>query len=299
MATRAIVVAEVDEVQFGIREIYPLRRRVQGQAVGPVNLGGDDGHALGAVHADPLDARVLAPVGPEEPARVGRRVQTHAARLRDVGAQQRRARAAVLARHLDGVELAVQPVDVAPHPVVREPLHQVEAGRHDDLRLAAAVQARYLLELHVGPEDGPRVHVGGGRDDVLDVDGHALEALLVEVGHEDGVAVGDDEEGAGVVVGLAAVLVGGQAVAGHAGAGVGALGVAAQLRAAARRLALVLVLALAPVAQALAGRAQAQRARRRLRAAVGALAVLARAEVARRPWNTALQLLQRRLAFIT
>ena len=57
---RAVVVAEVDEVQLGVGEVDALGGDVEGEAVGPVDLGGDDGAALRAVHADALDARVLS-----------------------------------------------------------------------------------------------------------------------------------------------------------------------------------------------------------------------------------------------
>ena len=72
----AVVVAEVDEVQLGVGEVDALRWDVQREAVGPIDLGGDDGAALRAVHADPLDAWVLAPVGPEQPPGVVRRVES-------------------------------------------------------------------------------------------------------------------------------------------------------------------------------------------------------------------------------
>ena len=79
-----VIVAEVDEIQLGVCKVDPLGGDVQGQAVGPVDLGADDGLPQGPVHPDPLDPRVLAPVSPEQPAGVGRRVQAQAPRLRDV-----------------------------------------------------------------------------------------------------------------------------------------------------------------------------------------------------------------------
>lgn len=285
LPSRAVVVAEVYEVQLGVGEVHSLRRRIERQPVGPVDLGGDDGQSLGAVHADAFDPGVLPPVGPEEPARIGSRVQAHAARLRDVAAEQRRARSAVLLGHLDSVQFAVQPVDVSSDPVVGEALDEVQSGGHDHFGLGAAVQPGDLLQFHVGPEDGSGVHVGGGGDDVLHVDGDPLEALLVEVGDEDGVAVGDDEEGAGVVVGLAGVLVSAQPVAVDAAAVVGLLDVGAELRAGAGRRALVHIAAREAVGlQLLARGAQAQRAQRGGVALVGAQPrlVLALGRLARR-----------------
>ena len=79
-----VIVAEVDEVQLGVCKVDPLGGDVQGQAVGPVDLGADDGLPQRPVHSDPLDPRVLAPVSPEQPAGVGRGVQAQAPRLRDV-----------------------------------------------------------------------------------------------------------------------------------------------------------------------------------------------------------------------
>lgn len=119
------------------------------------------------------------------------------------------------------------------------------------------------------------MHVGSCRHNIFYVDGDPLEALLVEVGHQDGVPVGDDEEGAGVVVGLAGVVVRGEAVPGDAAAGVGALGVGAGLRAEAGRGALVDVFAVERVGvELLSAGAEAERPVGCLLAPVRAEAVL-------------------------
>lgn len=95
--------------------------------------------------------------------------------------------------------------------------------------------------------------------------------MFVQVRDKNGVSVGDDEESAGVVVGFASVVVVGEAVAVDAAAGVGALGVGADLRAEAGRVTLVYVLAVEAVGvDFLAGRAEAERSVWSLLAAVGA-----------------------------
>lgn len=140
------------------------------------------------------------------------------------------------------------------------------------LRIAALVQPRYLLQLHVRPEYRASVHVAGRRDDVLHAHRHALQRLVLQIGHENRVPVADDEKGGAVIEGLAGVLVGLEDVA------VGALAVEAALvdvdallGAAARRIALVDVLAgEAVVLELLAGRAGAEGAERCLGAVVAA-----------------------------
>lgn len=67
LPTRTVVVTEIDKVKLGVREIDAPRRNVQGEPVRPVDLGGDDRRAVGAVHTYALDPGVLAPVRPEEP----------------------------------------------------------------------------------------------------------------------------------------------------------------------------------------------------------------------------------------
>lgn len=136
---RPVVLTEVDEIQFGISEIHSLSGRVQGQTVRPVDLGGDDGGALCPVHADPLDARILSPVGPEQPLRVRSRVQAHSSGLRDVPAHQGGAHRPVLFGHLYGVQFAVQPVDVTSDPIVSQAFYQVQPCSYDVLGLAASV----------------------------------------------------------------------------------------------------------------------------------------------------------------
>ena len=77
----AVVVTEINEVQFGVGEVNPLGGNVQGQTIGPVDLGADDNLSVGAVHTNPLNPRVLPPVGPEEPPSSSTRVQGEASWL--------------------------------------------------------------------------------------------------------------------------------------------------------------------------------------------------------------------------
>lgn len=63
----SVVVAEVDEIELGIGEIDALRGYVEGESVGPVDLGVDDDRSVGSVHAHPLDSGIFAPVRPEQP----------------------------------------------------------------------------------------------------------------------------------------------------------------------------------------------------------------------------------------
>lgn len=66
MAPGAVVVAEVDVVDFGVGKVDAFVGQVERQSVGPVDFAGDDRRAVGAVHVDALDARVVAPVRPEQ-----------------------------------------------------------------------------------------------------------------------------------------------------------------------------------------------------------------------------------------
>merc|ERR1712015_105165 len=67
LSPRAVVVTEVNEIQLGVSEVDSLGGDVESQTIGPVDLRGDDGLPAGAVHADPHNPGVLAPVSPEEP----------------------------------------------------------------------------------------------------------------------------------------------------------------------------------------------------------------------------------------
>lgn len=121
----AVVQTGVDKVELAVGKVDALGGDVEGQAVRPVDLGVDDGQARGAVHADALDTGILAPVGPEEPAGTGARVEAHATGLGDVFLDEDHAVAAVLLSHLDGVELGVEPVEVLADPVVGQAFDEV------------------------------------------------------------------------------------------------------------------------------------------------------------------------------
>lgn len=60
-----VVITVVNEIQVGISKVEQIIRIVYGQAIGPVELIGDDGGPLLAVHAGSLNARVPSPVCPE------------------------------------------------------------------------------------------------------------------------------------------------------------------------------------------------------------------------------------------
>ena len=62
----SVVVAEVDVVDFGVGEVDPLIGQIERQSVGPVDLTGEDRSPIGAVHVDSLDARMVAPIRPEQ-----------------------------------------------------------------------------------------------------------------------------------------------------------------------------------------------------------------------------------------
>ena len=127
LSSRAIVITEVDKVKLGVCEVDPLGGDVQRKTIGPVDLGGDDGLPLGAVHPDPLNSWVLPPVRPEQPPGALARVESEAARLRDVLVDEDHSIGAVLLRHLYGVEARVKPVNVLGHPVIGQTLNQVNA----------------------------------------------------------------------------------------------------------------------------------------------------------------------------
>ena len=79
-----VVVTEVNEVQLGVGKVDSLGWDIEGQTVGPVNLGGDDRLPPGPVHADPLNPGVLPPVSPEEPPGPRTGVEGEASGLGDV-----------------------------------------------------------------------------------------------------------------------------------------------------------------------------------------------------------------------
>ena len=61
----AVVVAVVDEVQVCVGKVQQAVGVVDGEAVGPVQLGAHDAETQLSVHAGSLDGRVPAPVRPE------------------------------------------------------------------------------------------------------------------------------------------------------------------------------------------------------------------------------------------
>ena len=70
LAARAVVVAEVDEVQLRVGEVDALVGDVEGETVGPVDLGADDRLTVCSVHANSLQTWELTPVGPEQPSSI-------------------------------------------------------------------------------------------------------------------------------------------------------------------------------------------------------------------------------------
>ena len=77
----AIVIARLDVVQVGVREIHTLPHQVERQSVGPVEFWGHNGRAIGAVHVGAFDARHFAPVCPEDEAGFGARVHSERPRI--------------------------------------------------------------------------------------------------------------------------------------------------------------------------------------------------------------------------
>lgn len=65
VAVAAVIVTVVNVFEVGISEVDPACGVVQGQAIGPVELGADDDSSHGSIHVCSLDPWVLAPVGPE------------------------------------------------------------------------------------------------------------------------------------------------------------------------------------------------------------------------------------------
>jgi len=67
LSARSVVVTEIDEVQFRVGEVNSLVGDVQSETVRPVDLRVDDDASVVSVHSDSFNARVFAPVRPEEP----------------------------------------------------------------------------------------------------------------------------------------------------------------------------------------------------------------------------------------
>ena len=147
---------------------------VEGNAVGPAELRGDEQGPLRAVHGGALDLGLLAPVGPEHPA--GLRVQRQRARLVQVlrdqhlpepeSAQisQRQsfsheplsttsylAPGAVEASHFDAVRSRVRPVKIAADPVHRQSVRMVHF-RHDDILLHTQARCSIAAVDGIGTE---------------------------------------------------------------------------------------------------------------------------------------------------
>ena len=245
----AVVVAKVDEIQLGVGKVDAPRGYVQRQPVGPVDFCAHNHAALRAVHADPLNTRIFAPICPEEPARALARIQRQSARLRDVLIDENHPVGSIGSRHFDRVEPRVQPVEILRDPIIGQPFDQVNtaAHQHDGVHSADLLaQAEYLLRRHVRPVDDVVLHIGGRCDNILHLDGDALKVVLGEVAEEEGATIGDNQEGVGMVDCLADLLVRLQQIARLAGAEVArrisfALRIGASLTARTRRFALVAI----------------------------------------------------------
>ena len=124
LATGAVVVAKVDEVQFGIGKVDSLVGDVESETVGPVDLGADDDGPVCAVHTDSLQTRELSPVCPEQPSGVHGRIQTESSRLRDVLVDENHSVVTFGGRDLDVVQLGVEPVQVFCHPIVSQTFNE-------------------------------------------------------------------------------------------------------------------------------------------------------------------------------
>ena len=133
LSPAAIVVTEVNEVQLGVGKVDSLGGDVQGQTVGPVDLGGDDGLSAGAVHADPLNPGILSPVCPEQPLGVRTGVKSQSSGLGNVLVDKDHSVGTVLLGNLNGVESGVQPVDVLGDPIISQTLHQVNTAVEQNL----------------------------------------------------------------------------------------------------------------------------------------------------------------------
>ena len=167
LSTSSVVVAEVDEVELRVGEVDPLVGDVQSEAVGPIDLGADDRRSVRSIHANALKTRELAPVGPEQPPGIRRRVQAQASRLRDILVDQDHPVVAFSCRDLDAVELGVEPVQVFGDPVVGQALDQGQAALDEHLGAVAALHLHDLLGLHVGPVDDVVDHVRGSGNHVF------------------------------------------------------------------------------------------------------------------------------------
>ena len=72
LSVGAVEVPKLDDLGAGVGPVEALRLVVDGEAVGPRQVGRDDHQAVRRVHPRPLDLGVGAPVGPvHEPEGVG------------------------------------------------------------------------------------------------------------------------------------------------------------------------------------------------------------------------------------
>lgn len=52
---------------MGVREEDLICGVIDGQGIGPLQFGGDDGRSIGAIHANSANVRSMAPICPVQP----------------------------------------------------------------------------------------------------------------------------------------------------------------------------------------------------------------------------------------
>ena len=185
-ASGSVVVAEVDVVDFGIRKIDAFGGQIQRQSVGPVNLAGDDGRAVGSVHVDTFDARMITPIRPEEDAatRIRTGIQGDATRLFHVLGDENHPVGSVLAGHFDRVEPGVDPVKIVGDPIQRQAFNQIRTAADDGRGHSGQFLAEDFLDFHVVPVEDVGVSVGSHSHHVLHVHRNHFDGFLLQIRDE-------------------------------------------------------------------------------------------------------------------
>ena len=268
----SVVITIVDVVHLGIGKVNPFGGQIQRQTVGPEDLAGQNARPVGTVHVDSLDARVISPIGPEEDSGIGTGIEGDTAWLVNVFGQEDHPVGSVFSGHFDRVQSGIDPVKILGDPIQCQAFDKIRSAADDGLGRSRQLLAEDLLRLHVVPVEDVGMSVGGQRYDIFHFDRDNFDRFLFQVGDEEGSTVGNEQEGAARVDGLASVFVFVQDVAIGARADERFLRVPTRLGTTAWDLAFIQIDTDFGVVghQNFTGRAQTQRAGGRLLATVGA-----------------------------
>lgn len=111
----SIIVRAGNEMELGIHPVELFRHKVNGQAIGPQDIGCHDGSPVGAVHASTLNLGLFSPVSPKHPPL--ERIHNHGARFIQVLREESLSILSVKVRYRNEVLGGVCPVNMVVDPV--------------------------------------------------------------------------------------------------------------------------------------------------------------------------------------